>query len=207
MKKRDNYALTAEAARRRFLTYDQAAIIAKSPVTFDDSFLYLPVLDRTCRVCRSTGQIAWSDPAGWLSDTGFHTALTVFDYLCDAKPHRRLTGQLQPIASFGHLFHTGLLEPAQSTPLETAIDRDPAAFSRACLAMGGTPFPNCDTGFTLPFFPDLAVTLQFWHSDDEFPARLRTLWDRSATDFIRYETLYYALDLLHSRLEHQMRRL
>lgn len=194
----------AEAARRRFLTYDQSAVIAKSPVTYDEQAIYLPVLDRTCRISRATGELAWSSPTGFLPTAEFHDALTIFDYLCDAKPNRCLSGQLKSMASFGHAFHTNLLEAETASPLESAIDREPDSFRSACQALGGVPFPNCDIGFTLPFFPDLPITLQFWHSDDEFPPRLRYLWDCNATDCIRYETMYYALGLLESRLKFWM---
>lgn len=202
----NNYALMARSAQQRFLTYDQSAIIANIPLTFDAAFFYLPVLDRTCRIDRGTGSLAWSSSDGWIPTNDFHDVLTIFDYLCDAKPCRRSTGELRSMASFGHMFHTGLLENSEASPLEAAIDRDPAAFIRACEALGGTPFPNCDMGFTLPFFPDLTVTLQFWHSDDEFPARLRYLWDRSAADYLRYETMYYALNLIRSRLQSRMKQ-
>lgn len=195
----------ARSAQERFLTYDQTVLIAKSPVTFDEACLYLPVLDRTCRIHRRTGDLFWSSSEGWLPSTDYYDALTVFDYLCDARPDRRPTGELRSMASFGHQFHTGLLEDGEASPLERAIDADPAAFARACSALGGIPFPSCDIGVTLPFFPDLNVTIQFWHSDDEFPARLRYLWDRSATDYLRYETMYYALMLLGSRLEYRMK--
>ena len=55
----DNYQIQAQRARQRFLTYDQQQIIAKSPLTFDDDYLYLPVLDRTCMIRRQTGELFW----------------------------------------------------------------------------------------------------------------------------------------------------
>ena len=199
MPRPNNSQIAADNARRRFLTYDQSAIVAKSPVTFDDAYLYLSVLDQTCRIDRHTGHIEWSCNSGWSPGDDFNTTLTIFDYLCDAAPNRRPSGQLKSMASFGHMFHTGLLEDPSA--LERFIDRSPAAFTRACTLLGGTPFLNCDLGFTIPFFPDLSVTVQFWHSDEEFPPRLRFLWDSSANQYLRYETMYYALGLLRTRLE------
>ena len=102
------------------------------------------------------------------------------------------------------MFHTGILEDGAASGTEKQIDAHPDAFVRACLAMGGTPFSNCDLGFTLPFFPDLPVTVQFWHSDEEFLPRLRYLWDSAATDYLRYETMYYALQLFRVRLNSLM---
>lgn len=200
MSRPNNYAIMADQARTLFLTYDQSALIAKSPVTFDGDWLYLPVLDRICRIDRHTGHIYWSTDQGWSLSTGFQDTLTVFDYLCDGRPDRSLSGEERFMASFGHQFHTGLLENETASPLELAIDQNPRAFSEACTALGGVPVPNCDLGFRLPFFPDLPVTLRFWHSDEEFPPALRCYWDANAGQYLRYETMYYALDLLRSRL-------
>lgn len=206
MPRPNNYDIMAQQAQKRFLTYDQSAILAKSPANADENYIFLPVLDLTFRVCRHTGKTDLSCGNGW-TPAPPHDMLTVFDYLCDARPNRRLSGQLKSMASFGHMFHTGLLENGTASALENAIDQAPDSFIRACKALGGTPFPNCDLGFTLPFFPDLPITLQFWHSDEEFPPRLRYLWDSSATQFLRYETMYYALDILRTRLEALMKRL
>lgn len=199
MSRPDNYAIMEANARRLFLTYDQSAILAKSPATADERFLFLPVLDMTCRVCRETGEVRFLSD-GACTPAAPHDTLTVYDYLCDAQPGRSLSGQWCSTASFGHMVHTNLAETS-ATPLEKAIDSRPDAFIRACRGLGGVPFPACDIGFTFPFFPDLPITVQFWHSDEEFPPRLRFLWDGNSLQFLRYETLYYALGLLQRRLK------
>ena len=200
MQTKDNYALAAEDARKRFLTYDLSKIICKSPVTTDEDFLYLPVLDRTCRVEKSTGRMAWSSPGGWEETAAFQDVLTIFDYLCDGKENRRPTGEMKSMAFFGKLFHSSLLEGERASALELRIDQNPENFRRACLQMGGTPFPTGDLAYTFSLFPDLELTAQFWFSDEDFPPRLRYLWDSSANDFIRYETMYYALGIFRDRL-------
>lgn len=200
MLRQNNYAITAENARKRFTTYDLDQILRKTPLTQDAQYLYLPVLDRICRIEKNTGKMAWQTPAGWDETTEFHTVLTIFDYLCDSKENRCCTGQMKAMSSFGHQFHTGLLEQSPPSELEQTIDQFPQRFRQACLRMGGTPFPQGDMAFTFRFFPDLPVTIQFWHSDEDFPPQLRCLWDAAATDFIRYETLFYALSMLKQRL-------
>ena len=52
--KRDNYALQAESARLRFLTYDQSAM----PAEMDDEFLYLTFCGLPYRICRADGHIS-----------------------------------------------------------------------------------------------------------------------------------------------------
>ena len=50
-------------------------------------------------------------------------------------------------------------------------------------------------------FEDLRIAVQFWHGDEEFSPRLRFLWDAAADQYLRYETMYYALGLLRTRLQ------
>lgn len=194
----NNYVIMEQQARERFMTYDQAEIIRKVPVKFDESYLYLPVLDTTCRVSRETGHVTWLKNGQWCPSPRQHDTLTVFDYLCDAAPDRSLSGEWRSHAALGSHVHGNLTEKA--TPLETIIDQKPYQFIRVCQGLGGIPFPHCDIGFTLNLFPDLPITLQFWHSDEEFPPQLRFLWDTNTTSYIRYETTYYALGLIQARL-------
>ncbi len=199
--KTDNYQTLAAKAQQKFLTYDQSEIIRKSPVTFDRTYLYLPVLDRTCRIHRKTGDLSWSSPDGtYIPGTEPCDRLTVFDYLCDADACRSLSGTFLSMANFGHLFHTRLLEDGPPSALELAVDLDPRLLCRACTRLGGEPFPGGDISYKIPFFPDMPVVLQFWHSDEDFPARLRYLWDKNALFYLKYETMYYALGILQNRL-------
>lgn len=200
MPRRDNYAQAAREARARFLTYDQEEILKKCPVRADGDFLCLPVLARLHRISRSTGHIECLDGDIWLPADDFATTLTLFDYLCDSHPVRCLSGREMTTAFFGNHFHTPLLETA--SPLERRIDRSPGAFRRACSRLQGEEIPGGDLSFRIFLFPDLPVTLRFWHSDEDFPPSLRFFWDENTNRFIRYETMHYALGLIQSRLTH-----
>lgn len=197
----DNYQIMARQAQQLFLTYDQSAIIEKSPVTYDENYLYLPVLDQVFRIDRKSGDLCWSVPNGsYVPSTAASDRLTIFDYLCDAKKDRCLSGSWLSMANFGQLFHAGLLEESNPSELEKCIDLHPDRFHSACQKLHATPFPNCDIGYKLSFFPDMPLVLQFWHSDDEFPAQLRFFWDKNALSYLRYETMYYAVGILQNRL-------
>ena len=196
----DNYQIQAQRARQRFLTYDQQQIIAKSPLTFDDDYLYLPVLDRTCMIRRQTGELFWQAGGVCTPSHDPSDAMTIFDYLCDSHRDRCLSGEFIAMANFGHQFHSGLLESGAPSALERQADQDLPGFCRACRALGGEPVTGGDAGFRLRFFPDLPVVLRFWASDEEFPAQLRFYWDKNTLFYLRYETMYYALGILQSRL-------
>ncbi len=197
----DNYKTMAWHAQQKFLSYDQDAIIRNIPLTYDKDFFYLPLLDRTSRIDRHSGDLFWSAPDGsyQFSDAPCDR-LTVFDYLCDSKPDRCLTGSYLAMANFGHMFHSGLLEDGHASQLEWTIDRSPQLLHQACRHLHGTPFPKGDIGYEIPFFPDMPMVIQFWHSDEDFPPQLRYFWDKNALFYLKYETMYYALGILQSRL-------
>ena len=49
-------------------------------------------------------------------------------------------------------------------------------------------------------FDGLRIGVLFWAGDEEFLPRLRYLWDENAKQYIRYETMYFAVNLLLRRL-------
>ena len=198
IQKRDNYAIQAEEARIRFLTYDQSAM----PVQRDGEYLYLRFCGSDYRVCRTDGHLFRRVGEDWLPAYSHGEVLTVYDYLCDAKPGRAPAREPVSMAHQGGQVHTNLA--AASGSLERAIDRAPDAFRRACEALGGTAAPGGDLCYDLDLFPDLPVRLRFWHADEDFPPSLDLLWDRNTLQFLRYETTWFAAGVLRGRLREEM---
>ena len=198
IQKRDNYAIQAEEARIRFLTYDQSAM----PVPMDGDYLYLRFCGSDYRVCRADGHLFRRVGEDWLSADSHGEVLTVYDYLCDAKPGRAPAREPVSMAHLGGHVHTNLA--AASGSLERAIDRAPDDFRRACEALGGTAAPGGDLCYDLDLFPDLPVRLRFWHADEDFPPSLDLLWDRNTLQFLRYETTWFAAGVLRGRLQEEM---
>lgn len=196
--KRDNYALQAEDARRRFLTYSQETILRTTSATEVGEFLCLRFCGADYRIRRSDGHMFRRDAQDWICADSHAEVLTIYDYLCDARPGRTPTGEFVSMASLGGHVHTGLL--LRSGPLERAIDADPDAFRRACAALGGQEASGGDLAFDLALFPDLPVRLRFWHADEDFPPTLDLLWDRNALLFLRYETTWFAAGHLRRRI-------
>ncbi len=195
----DNYALQAQSAQKRFLTYDQQEIISRCRIRFDEAYFYPVMLGRTYRLCRRTGVLQRQDAGAWCDANTFNELLTLLDWLCDSRPERHLTGRWVQMQNFGKLFHTALLEKERD-PQAEAFDRDPARLHRACRALGGTPLPGGDVSYAFELYDGLAIGLQFWHGDEDFPPCLRWFWDENAAQYLRYETMYYALELLRDLL-------
>ena len=198
MKRTDNYAIQAMQAQQTFLTYDQNVLIEKCCLPYDENYLYPVLFSKPYRVCRTTGQIQRQQGASW-EDAGFNEIMTILDILCDCKPDRCLAGNWNGMQNFGLLFHQNLLEKGKDLFAE-AIERDPDAFAKRCLALNGTPIPGADMGYAIEVMDGLKIALQFWHSDEDFPAQVRWYWDENALQYIKYETMYFAVGHLQSLL-------
>lgn len=202
MIRRNNYLIQAAQAKERFLTYDQNALIAKFGLKFDDDYLYVNLLRQSYRISRGTGDMEKQADNTWQEANTYHEVMTILDLLCDSRDDRFISGRWQSMQTFGQMFHRELLE--RRDPAADRIEADPEGFRRACLALGGQPVSGCDMGYSLELFDGLPIALQFWHGDDEFYPRLRCLWDANALQYIRYETMYFAVNLVTDRILEMM---
>lgn len=202
--KRDNYAIQSADARRLFLQRDQDAIIRNIPLTADDDHLCFSFFGIPYRIRRRDGYLFRLADGDWIPADSHGEVMTIFDYLCDARPGRALTGSYTPVTNLGRVFHSGLAESAAPSALEKAIDKDPDTFRRVCIDLGGTPCDGGDICFRLLLFPDLPILVRFWHSDEEFPPQLRIFWDSATLDFIRYETVWFASGAVRRHLAEKM---
>lgn len=107
------------------------------------------------------------------------------------------------MSDFGFQFHQNLLEEKKDA-LASRIDQEPDCYKRACIALQGRPVAHCDIGAAFEIFDGLEICVQFWHGDEEFYPRLRFLWDENALQYLRYETMHFAVGLLRSRLYEYM---
>lgn len=197
----NNYDRQAAQARQRFLTYDQQSLIRKLNLPRDEQFLYPTMLHTLYRIDRATGVIGRQTPRGWVGAT-YQETMTLLDLVCDSSPRRALAHKWKAMGDFGHLFHTTLLEGAD--PWAQLFEGNTAGFHRACQALGGKPFPQGDISYTIELFDGLPIALQLWFGDEEFPATLRFLWDENALQYLKYETMYFAKDLLLEMLKEKM---
>ena len=199
MLRRDNYLIQAGQAKARFLTYDQQTLIRKFSLASDSDYLYVNLLCQPYRISRSTGDLRKQESGLWQDGNSYEEVMTLLDLLCDSRDDRRLAGTFQSMQTFGMQFHQNLLEDTRD-PFAETIDADPALLHRAAAAMGAAALPGADMGYAFELFDGLKIGLLFWHGDEEFAPRVRYLWDTNAKQYIRYETMYFAISLLRRRI-------
>ena len=199
MDRPDNYKTQMRQAQKRFLSYDQQHLIRKFSLEADDRYLYANMLCQLYRIDRTNGEFEKKVDDTWVDANTHAEVLTLLDLLCDSRDDRFLTGQWRSLAAFGMQFHQNLTENG-TDPDALRYDREPERLHRACKALGGETFPGADIGYAVELFDGLRIGIKFWHSDEDFPAQLRFFWDENALQYIRYETMYYALGLLRQRL-------
>ena len=200
---KNNYLIQLNQAKAHFLTYDQEQLIRKFQLQHDAQYFYIKFLCKLYRLSRSTGDLERLENGHWQDANTFGEVMVLLDLLCDSRVDRCLAKQWQSMQSFGLNFHRGLLESRD--PFADRIDRAPEAFRKACLAFSATPLSGCDIGYSIELFDGLSVAIQFWHGDDDFFPRVCWLWDANALQYLKYETMHFAIGFIREQLLKQMR--
>ena len=195
MERKNNYLIQARQAKEHFLEYDQQKLIRKLGLRADDTYLYPVFLGQKYRIHRETGDFSRWNGVEWVDANTFEEVLTLLDLICDSREDRFLTGRWKNMQAFGQMFHQNLLENERN-PFARAIQEHPQAFRDACESIGGKVISSADIAYSIEVFDGLPIGLFFWEGDDEFEPRIRYFWDENASMYIRYETMYYAVNLL-----------
>ena len=193
----DNYLIQAQQAKKYFLSYDQQALIRKCSLPADDRFLYPTLFSTLYRIDRHTGDMEKQLGGVWQSADSHGEVMTLLDLICDSDPCRYVSGRFLSMQAFGHGFHREL---GERNPLADLFDLHPQAVAAVCEELSGSPFPAGDLAYELPVFENLHLVLQLWRRDEEFPPSLRFLWDENALQYLKYETMYFAVDVLTDRI-------
>jgi hypothetical protein len=121
---------------------------------------------------------------------GFYLQLAAVNYLIGAKD-LPLSGRWTAETQFptGPMFFRGL-HKMPTYELEQAFGRNRARFASTSRSLGGIRADGGDCAFTFFFFPRLPVKLILWLADQEFPARMIYLFDRSANQHFKLDGLW-----------------
>lgn len=203
MERRDNYQIQAQQAKRYFLGYDQTALIRKLGLQADEQYIYVYLLCKPYRISRQSGDIEKREGVSWVDANSHSEVMTLLDLVCDSREDRCLSGRWKQMQAFGLMFHQNLLEDNED-PFAQMLEKDPQGLARVCEELGGIRMDCGDISYAVELFDGLRVWLQFWEGDEEFPARVRWLWDENAWMYLKYETMYFAVGLLRQRIREEM---
>ena len=195
-----NYEITLLEARKLFLCFAQETMIEKFALTYDEQYLYLPLIDQLHRIDRITGVVEWLDKSGTPHEADFNASMTIYDILCCSQPNRSLSGQYAPINSVANNYHTGNLGGSVFDACDPVFAEHSDLLEKALIHLGGVKEGKGDIAYRINIFPFFPVQIQFWEADEDFPASLQIHWDLNTLQYLRYETTYYTAGHLLRRL-------
>ena len=131
---------------------------------------------------------------------GFGPTLICLMYLLSAQD-KPLAGELvNPRAlPAGDFFFRGPHD-LPTDKLEQTFGNSTNLFQRAAAGLDGRPVPIGDAGHEFLPLPRVPVAVALWVADDEFPARVQFLFDKTAGDHLPLDVLWLMCGMLAGRL-------
>ena len=203
--KTSNYDRMRDQMETEFLNYDQEKMIRKYGLEHDDSYLYLTFVGRKCRIGRDSGRVEWTeDDFRHALHADYNVSMTIFDVLCYAKDDCCLSGRFMPVNQLKGTVQSASPGKDMFNGSAKKFDRHTEQLSKACELLGGQKETVGDVSYRIPLFEFMPVILQFWESDEEFPAVLKLMWDENILSYIHFETTFFAAGHLLERLSSLM---
>ena len=167
-------------------------VCRRSLASLEESIYVLRFLDRQYRVEPETGRLAAPRADALLTDAEFE--LLVLTYLNQAADvPAEDTWISEKDLPGGSLFFRG----PHALPLQPLLARfggDLPSFRRAAEALGGRVLAYGDAAYGFTALPRIPAGCVLWAGDEEFPARVNMLFDRSLA---RHLPLDAVLALVH----------
>ncbi|MFX1562820.1 MAG: DUF3786 domain-containing protein [Promethearchaeota archaeon] len=112
-----------------------------------------------------------------------------------------LTGELVSFRQVpGGRIYNSVFEGRVVMPIASRLGKTPERFRLAAEALDGRKLTQGDIGFTIHALPLIPLSYILWNADDEFPARVQVLMDRSVSHYIDAEPLTHLAALTSKRL-------
>lgn len=201
MERISNYEITKRRVQGEFVKYDQPKMIKKFSLKHDEEFLYIKFIGFVYRVNRKNGLVEWLNKDKQWVEGDFDESLTIYDLFCDSKENCHASGDYINLSSLSALQSSSKkLGEGLLGGKNRLFDHKDDLLCKICEELGGTKAGKGDVAYEIPLFDFLKCRIQFWNSDDEFDAQLQIFMDKNILQFIRYETVWYAVTTLMKRL-------
>ncbi len=126
--------------------------------------------------------------------------IVLLHYLIKADG-RPLSHQLLPYKEIpGGMLYAGVFARRAVEPLIPVFGQSPEAFLDAGFRLGGHKAEYGDVSFVLPALPRIPMTYIIWKGDEEFPATIQLLFDKSVEGYLSLEDIVVVSEMATSRL-------
>jgi hypothetical protein len=88
----------------------------------------------------------------------------------------------------------------QLAPVIERYGRDPGGLISRGLSLGATKVEHGDAGLRFLPFPEVPVTYLLWKADDEFPATVTVVFDKSITEWFELDMIFILVQQLSLRI-------
>lgn len=200
-----NYEIMRNQMREEFVKYDQEKMIRKFCLKNDKEYIYIDFVLRNYRIHRQSGLVEWSED-NFLSTTeaDYNESMTIYDVLCYSKDDCHLSGKFCPVSML-----KGTVQSAGpgSSMFQKSADEFSGRLKEleyTCSILGKPDRMSGDVSAVLYPFSFLPVTIQYWDADEEFPANLKFMFDENIMDYMHYETLFFMMGHMVSRIKEIM---
>ena len=195
-----NHEITKLRVQSQIAEYDIPKAIRQFGLVSDAKYLYVDFMTRHYRIDKTTGETEWSeddfqsDGNTCVHEAGFNEVLTIFDILFYSKEDACLSGEYTVMQNLSRVQTTGYYAgKGMFSQSEEYWDPQPEKLAAACERLGGVPAGKGDVAYRIPVFQNINMLLQFWQSDEEFPASMQFQFDRNLLQFMHYETAWYVV--------------
>jgi len=165
-----------------------------------DGRLVFPFLNRRVMVDPKSGCLRRPVGAGWekVDDPLLELASVVYLLnVQDVYPLGRDIVGTQDLRE-GHFFQGP--HALKTAPLLERYGRDRHGFEQASEALGGEPVGMADAAVRLKPFPRLHLYYLLWEADEEFPARINVLFERSIENVLAADAIWALVNRVSTEL-------
>jgi hypothetical protein len=128
------------------------------------------------------------------------TKIILLHYLIKADG-RPLSHQLVPYKEIpGGMLYAGVFARRVVEPLLPKFGQSPERFHDAGFRLGGGRAEYGDVSFVLMALPRIPMTYILWKGDEEFPATIQILFDKSVEGYLSLEDIVVVGEMATSRL-------
>ncbi|MBR2529156.1 MAG: DUF3786 domain-containing protein [Blautia sp.] len=191
----DNYEKMSVAASERFLTFDQEEIFARWPLLHNEESIFIRFVGKDYRIDRRSGRIYEGDRMASHAEV-----LSILDMICLSQKPPNATGEWVTLTQLTNAAGVGPADTKLLGQVLSPFDGRTKALDEACRRLGGQPMKVGDVSWLIPAFDHFPVWFRYWEGDDEFPASISFLWDKSTPQHLHYETTWYVMQHILRRL-------